>query len=214
MDDFVYGEPAVVAGEGTTFEKGLGEFDAHAPVGPPGGFTRGPGRRTADPGGVLPRPDHALDRTLVKRTAFTVPANATTPRLRFRHYYRLEGGFDGGVLEVTTNKGKTWTSPPPGQYVTNPPDRTLQGSNPLAGTLAWSGAEERPVELSVLDSPPTRARASATASAWSPTPRPPRRWRASRTAGTSTTSSSQGCRRTGLRSRVGRARSDHYPGRP
>jgi hypothetical protein len=159
LDDVIYGEPQAVAGEGTGFEKGLGEFDTHAPIGAPGGWTRGTGAAHAGAmAAFAAEPAGLSERTLVRRKPFTVPANAAGPRLRFRHFYRLEQGFDGGVLEVTTDGGQTWKSPPASQYLTNPPDGALQSGNPLAGSLAWSGVEDKPMTLSTLDLSPYKGK--------------------------------------------------------
>jgi subtilisin-like proprotein convertase family protein len=68
--------------------------------------------------------------------------------LEFWHWVELESGYDGGVLEITEDEGATWTDLGPhmtaGGY-----DRSLSGSNPIAGRDAWTGviAEWRRTEV-------------------------------------------------------------------
>lgn len=47
------------------------------------------------------------DQTLA--TTNTVALGATPPNLSFWHWYNSEPGWDGGVVEISTNGGTTWT---------------------------------------------------------------------------------------------------------
>lgn len=75
-----------------------------------------------------------------------------TSTMRFWHRYELENGWDGGVLEISTNGGGTWADL--GAVMTqNGYDRALNSSsNPIGGRQAWSGTmtswEEVVVDLS------------------------------------------------------------------
>ncbi len=65
-----------------------------------------------------------------------------TTTLSFWHEYDTESGYDGGVLEVSTN-GSTWQDVTVvGAFVEGGYNATLSayGSNPLAGRNAWAGS--------------------------------------------------------------------------
>lgn len=63
--------------------------------------------------------------------------------LAFQHRYRFEGDaatwWDGGVLQLSTDDGATWTNV--GAAASDPYDGTLttEAQNPLGGQPAWSG---------------------------------------------------------------------------
>ena len=66
-----------------------------------------------------------------------------TSRLRFWQKYNLESGFDGGVLEISTDGGSNWADL--GAAITqNPYNKTLSTSysNPIGGRQAWSGTAD------------------------------------------------------------------------
>ena len=48
------------------------------------------------------------DFTLEKKNAHFIPANIEKPVLRFYHWYDTEWGFDGGIVEVSTDFGGSW----------------------------------------------------------------------------------------------------------
>jgi bacillolysin len=56
------------------------------------------------------------DHSITKATGVTPPTGKTT-YLRFNHAYGFEDGFDGGVLEYSTNNGSTWNDA--GPLITN-----------------------------------------------------------------------------------------------
>jgi hypothetical protein len=63
-------------------------------------------------------------------------------RLSFRHYYKTESGYDGGVLEISVNGGSfVDLLAAGGSFQTNGYNDVipLDYSNPLAGRNAWSG---------------------------------------------------------------------------
>ena len=69
----------------------------------------------------------------------------TAINLQFWNYQELEdstaGCFDGGILEISTDGGATWTYLPTAQMMTDPYDGPVSASfsNPLAGLDAWCG---------------------------------------------------------------------------
>ena len=83
-------------------------------------------------------PITASDNVLVS-PIIALPAGTT--RLQFRHAYDLEGGFDGGVLEIATGGGAfqdivvAGGTLEVGDYTT-----TLATGSTLAGRRAWSGS--------------------------------------------------------------------------
>ncbi len=82
-------------------------------------------------------PDDPTDTTLRMKTSVTVPANG---KLIFHHAYALETGYDGGVIELSTNNGSSWFDA--GPYIDgNNYDSALSSafSNPLGGRSAFTG---------------------------------------------------------------------------
>ncbi|MFX1412120.1 MAG: C25 family cysteine peptidase, partial [Promethearchaeota archaeon] len=86
-------------------------------------------------------------------TSFTA-TNGTT--LTFWHRYNLEGTYDGGVIEASTDGGITWDDL--GSYIIqNSYDYTISTaySSPIGGRRAWSGDngawEQVVVDLSAYD---------------------------------------------------------------
>jgi hypothetical protein len=65
-------------------------------------------------------------------------ALAGTSTVEFWHWVDLESGYDGGVLEISDDDGATWIDL--GPYVTQGGyDRSLSGTNPIAGRDGWTG---------------------------------------------------------------------------
>lgn len=79
------------------------------------------------------------DQRLLTQNTIALPAN-TSPRLNFWHRFDTEAGWDGGIVELTTNNGVTWrdlgqymfTNGYNGQIGTNP-DNILSGKNAFTG---------------------------------------------------------------------------------
>lgn len=68
-----------------------------------------------------------------------ITLSATPPPLTFRHWFNSESTYDGGVLEVSTNGGTTWTDMQSnillGGYT-----GTMDASTALTGRRAWTGS--------------------------------------------------------------------------
>jgi len=97
----------------------------------------------------LPNSFKAVDKAIVsdqwlQTPALALPAAQTPITLRYWDYQRIEnrtgGCYDGGILEITTDGGQTWTQLE-SQLLTNPYDGVIASglSNPLAGLNAWCG---------------------------------------------------------------------------
>ncbi len=69
-----------------------------------------------------------------------VAMGAAPPNLSFWHWYNTEGGWDGGVLEVSVNGGTTWADVA-SNFVQNGYNGNLGNGagNPLANRAAWNG---------------------------------------------------------------------------
>ncbi len=61
-----------------------------------------------------------------------------TSKLTFWHNYNTESGWDGGVVEISTNGGTTWTDLGPLMTI-NGYNNSVGGTNPIAGRPAFSG---------------------------------------------------------------------------
>jgi len=89
-----------------------------------------------DPG--LKNDDTRLAQLFTKKVV-TIPDNAGQVRLSFFHIFNFEPGFDGGVLELSSDEGETWQDAGPlilvGGY-----DGTLSevSNNPLGTRIAWT----------------------------------------------------------------------------
>jgi len=72
------------------------------------------------------------------------PIVSPTAQLTFRNNFNMENGFDGGVLEVSTNGGATFQDilAAGGSFVTGGYTGTISVNfgNPLAGRMAWEGS--------------------------------------------------------------------------
>lgn len=81
--------------------------------------------------------DSIGDYSIARTAGVTLPSGAF---LRFRHAHSFETGFDGGVVEYSTNGGTTWNDAGP-LFVNNGYTHTLStiASNPLGGRRAFSG---------------------------------------------------------------------------
>jgi subtilase family protein len=85
-----------------------------------------------------------LHAQLFMKKVVVIPDNAGQVRLSFFHIFNFEPGFDGGILELSTDEGTTWQDVGPfiqvGGY-----DGTLTATsnNPLGTRAAWT-ARGRP----------------------------------------------------------------------
>ncbi len=80
-----------------------------------------------------PNPATSSDTWLVSDTQ-TIGATAT---LEFWHFVDLEGGYDGGVLELSANGGTSWVDLGD-KITTGGYDRAMNSSSPIDGE-AWTG---------------------------------------------------------------------------
>ena len=103
----------------------------------------------------------AADVSTVSLNSLTSPSyliDSSSPKLRFDIYYNSESGYDGAVLEYSTNGGSTWSDilSGGGTFVTGGYNSTLSTgwSNPLPGRQAWSGNSSGfiPVEINLSSS--------------------------------------------------------------
>ncbi|HEV2845376.1 MAG TPA: choice-of-anchor J domain-containing protein, partial [Thermoanaerobaculia bacterium] len=100
-------------------------------------------------------PSVISDQSLVM-PAVTLPVGSTSLSLKFWNYQSIESQFgggcwDGGVLEISTNNGVSWTRIE-SQLLTDPYDGPVSTccGNPVGGTNAWCG-DPQDWKLSVVD---------------------------------------------------------------
>lgn len=67
-----------------------------------------------------------------------------TSSLVFWHRFGFEDGFDGAVLEVSTDGGSTWVDVGPSNFIQGGYNGTISGEfgSPIAGRPAWTGSSE------------------------------------------------------------------------
>jgi subtilisin family serine protease len=102
---------------------------------------------TNDLGATSPSNSWFSDATtlLLKDDRLVMPAQELTSssRLIFWHRFRFEPGFDGGVLEVSTDGGGTWQDilDAGGSFLQGGYDGTIDPDfgSPIAGRAAWTG---------------------------------------------------------------------------
>jgi hypothetical protein len=82
--------------------------------------------------------DDAL-ATMTMKKKINIPANAGRVRLTFFHIFNFEPGFDGGVLEISTDNGATWEDLG-SRVIAGGYDGkvTEASSNPLGNRFAWT----------------------------------------------------------------------------
>jgi photosystem II stability/assembly factor-like uncharacterized protein len=98
-------------------------------------------------------PDNAVvtTQTLTLNSAIPIPPSATGAVLTFWHRFTMESGFDGGVLEISTNGGSTWADAGP-NITTGGYNGTISTccTNPLAGRPAWTGTNASPAAFTMV----------------------------------------------------------------
>ncbi len=81
-----------------------------------------------------------LNTTSDQRAAISVAIPSGNPYLYFKHSFALEAGYDGGIVEYSTNGGSTWTNAGPlidaGQTYNGTIDSTF--GNPLGDVAAFT----------------------------------------------------------------------------
>ncbi len=87
-----------------------------------------------------------------------VPSGQNPVVLKFWHVPNLENSgttacYDGGILEVSTNGGSTWTQVPNANLLVGPYTGAVSGSfsNPLAGMQAWCSAATTTYRQTIAD---------------------------------------------------------------
>ncbi|HKY05751.1 MAG TPA: S8 family serine peptidase, partial [Blastocatellia bacterium] len=91
---------------------------------------------TVDPG--KEEEDFQLS-TLTMKKKITLPQNAGKIRLSFFHIFNFEPGFDGGVLEISTDSGASWQDLGSRVIVGGYDGQLTEASeNPLGNRFAWT----------------------------------------------------------------------------
>lgn len=101
-------------------------------------------------------PATVSDQRLVS-PAVALPTGENPLTMSFWNYQHMEtrtgGCYDGGILEISTDGGSTWTQVPNANLQTDPYDGPISTSfgNPLAGLDAWCGNNPQPYLNSLVD---------------------------------------------------------------
>jgi subtilisin family serine protease len=102
-------------------------------------------------------PSAISDQRLVSPVV-ALPTGENPVVLKFWHKPNLENSgttacFDGGILEVSTDGGTTWTQVPNANLLVGPYTGAISSSfsNPLAGLQAWCGATSQPYIQTIAD---------------------------------------------------------------
>ena len=82
--------------------------------------------------------DVASDERLTLITPISL--GATPPNLTFRHWYNTESTYDGGILDISSDGGTTWTTNISSLMLTGGYNSTMDASTTLSGKPAWSGS--------------------------------------------------------------------------
>jgi hypothetical protein len=91
---------------------------------------------TVDPG---KEEDDFLLSSLTLKKKVSIPENAGRVRLSFFHIFNFEPGFDGGVLEISTDGGASWQDLGSRVIVGGYDGRVTEASeNPLGNRFAWT----------------------------------------------------------------------------
>ncbi|MCX6315524.1 MAG: immune inhibitor A, partial [Sphingobacteriales bacterium] len=82
--------------------------------------------------------DNATAITDFRITSSPIALGPPSAKLTFWHNYNTESGWDGGVVEISTNGGGTWVDLGPRMTI-NGYNNSVGGTNPIAGRSAFSG---------------------------------------------------------------------------
>jgi hypothetical protein len=83
--------------------------------------------------------DDAQLSEMFSKKKFSIPSNAGRVRLSFFHIFNFEPGFDGGVMEISTDGGLTWQDLGSRIIVGTYDGKVTSASeNPLGNRLAWT----------------------------------------------------------------------------
>ena len=76
---------------------------------------------------------------LFTKKPLLIPANVGSVRLSFYHIFNFEPGYDGGVLEISTDNGETWEDLGSRMLVGGYDGKVTEASNnPLGSRAAWT----------------------------------------------------------------------------
>jgi Subtilase family. len=90
----------------------------------------------ADPG---KEEDDSRQALLFTKKSFAIPANVGSVRLSFYHIFNFEPGFDGGIMEISSDGGETWQDLGSRILVGGYDGKlTAASSNPLGSRFAWT----------------------------------------------------------------------------
>ncbi len=87
-----------------------------------------------------PDPDTVTDQRLTMANGVLIEATLNNPVLSFWHHYSMEDGYDGGVIEYSTNGGSTFQDAGP-LIIANGYDDIISNEyqNPLGDRMAFTG---------------------------------------------------------------------------
>jgi hypothetical protein len=76
---------------------------------------------------------------LFTKKSFAIPANTGSVRLSFYHIFNFEPGFDGGIMEISSDDGETWQDLGSRILVGGYDGKlTAASNNPLGSRFAWT----------------------------------------------------------------------------
>lgn len=97
------------------------------------------------PNAIAAAPPAVVSEQRLDSPAFAIPSTAVDPELRFQHRWNTEGGYDGGVLEVSVDDAPYQdVLAAGGAFLAGGYTGVLSSSygNPLGGRSAWHGAND------------------------------------------------------------------------
>ena len=78
------------------------------------------------------------DMNLISKKPITLPVSSAA-QLVFSNYYQLEAGWDGGIVELSSDSGMSWTDLGPYFNKGGYPSKINMSDNPIAGRFAFTG---------------------------------------------------------------------------
>lgn len=86
------------------------------------------------------------DLQLATTSQYTINPNTVSnyTTLSFWHKYNTEAGWDGGVVEISTNNGASWSDVGAARFLKNGYNGSLGTGSNLAGRAAFTGTSEAP----------------------------------------------------------------------
>ena len=78
------------------------------------------------------------EMNLISKKPITLPVSSAA-QLIFSNNYQLEAGWDGGVVELSSDSGMSWTDLGPYFIKGGYPSRINMSDNPIAGRFAFTG---------------------------------------------------------------------------